>query len=273
MDYDPVKDRLGALFAGGPVRYRLFFLLLHVFFLRSWYVRGALRTLLGRQVGRRRVDVLDAGTGFGQFTDLLVRSDPRVHVHAVDVKDVYLARLAAYVDDAGIGERVTIDHEDLTALRAGGPYDLVVSVDVMEHIEDDVSVFRHFERVLRPGGFVVVNTPSNRGGSGVTEEGGTSFIGEHVRDGYGVDELTGKLREAGLETESVTWTYGPAGSLAWQLLVRIPMSLLGRSLAFLPLVLLWYVPAFPLGMLLNAMDVSVRNEEGTGLLVVARKPQ
>jgi hypothetical protein len=50
------------------------------------------------------------------------------------------------------------------------------------------------------------------------------------------------------------------------------MSLLGRSMAFLPLVAAWYAVAFPVGMLLNAMDVAVRNEEGTGIVVVARKP-
>lgn len=272
MDYDPVKDRLVDLVRGGPGRYRAFLGALHAVFLRSWYVRGALREVLGRFSGRSRVDVLDAGTGFGQYADLLVRSDPRVYVHAVDIKQDYLDRLRWYADRSGLSGRVTVALDDLTALRVEGPFDVILSVDVMEHIEEDVTVFRHFARVLKPGGVVVINTPSDRGGSDVGSGGGTSFIGEHVRDGYGPDEIRGKLAEAGLRTESVTWTYGPVGSLAWRLLIRWPIALLGRSMAFLPVVALWYVVAFPVGMLMHAMDVAVDNEEGTGIVVVACKP-
>jgi SAM-dependent methyltransferase len=270
MDYDPVKDRLGDLASGGPIRYRAFLGALHAVFLRSWYVRGALREVLGRYVGRKTVDVLDAGTGFGQFAEHLLRTDPRVRLHAVDIKEDYLVRLRRHLERTGLARRATVAIDDLTDLQAGGPYDLVLSVDVMEHIEDDVTVFRHFARVLRPGGHLVVNTPSDRGGSDVGSGGG-SFIGEHVRDGYGPDEIREKLERAGLRTESITWTYGPIGTLAWRLLVRWPMTLLGRSMTWLPLVALYYVPVFPLGMLLNAVDASVRNEEGTGILVVARK--
>ncbi len=272
MDYDPVKDRLGDMVRGGPGRYRAFLGALHAVFLRSWYVRRTLREVLGRFTERSRVDVLDAGTGFGQFADFLLRSDPRVRLHAVDIKEDYLQRLRGYFDGTDLADRVTVGVDDLTDLNAEGPFDVVLSVDVMEHIEEDVTVFRHFARVLRPGGFVIINTPSDRGGSDVGSSGGTTFIGEHVRDGYGPDEIRGKLAEAGLRTESVTWTYGPVGSVAWRLLIKWPMTLLGRSMVFLPLVGLWYVMAFPLGMLLNAMDVAVRNEEGTGIVVVARKP-
>ena len=65
----------------------------------------------------------------------------------------------------------------------------LLSVDVMEHIEEDVEVFRHFHRVLKPGGHVVINTPSDLGGSDVQDSEDESFIGEHVRDGYSRDDL------------------------------------------------------------------------------------
>ena len=52
---------------------------------------------------------------------------------------------------------------------------------------------------LRPGGYVIVNTPSDLGGSDVSGEGDESFIGEHVRDGYNRAELEAKLVRAGFE--------------------------------------------------------------------------
>ncbi|MDA0378111.1 MAG: class I SAM-dependent methyltransferase, partial [Bacteroidetes bacterium] len=64
MDYDPVKDRFGTLVAGGRWRTGQFFRLLHLFFLRAWHVRKALRAAIGPRDGSIRI--LDAGTGLGQ---------------------------------------------------------------------------------------------------------------------------------------------------------------------------------------------------------------
>jgi SAM-dependent methyltransferase len=281
VDYDPVKNRLGAVAWRSPARTKAFYRLLDLVFLRAWYVRRRLRALLAPMsklppAGRRPVRVLDAGTGFGQYAYFLVSSFPNVEVTAVDVKADYLARARAFFDRTPYAARVRFAERDLTApppADEAGRYDLVLSVDVMEHIEDDRAVFRGFFEVLRPGGYAVVNTPSDLGGSGVTEAGGESFIGEHVREGYPLGELREKLETAGLRVVGHEYTYGPPGSAAWRLLVKWPIGLLSRSLAFAPLVALYYVPAFPLGLALNALDLAGRNPQGTGHLIVAQKPE
>jgi len=143
----------------------------------------------------------------------------------------------------------------------------------MEHIAEDEAVFAHFERVLRPGGHVIINTPSDRGGSDVQAEGDESFIGEHVREGYARDQLAEKLRRAGLELAKGLYTYGPYGSAAWRGLIKWPMQLLGATWASVVLLPLYYIAALPLGLLLNAADVQRTNKEGTGLFMVARRPR
>jgi hypothetical protein len=65
----------------------------------------------------------------------------------------------------------------------------------------------------------------------------------------------------------------PPGSAAWRLLVKWPITLLNRSWALAPLVALYYVPAFPLGLALNALDLARTNRKGTGHLMVAQKPE
>jgi SAM-dependent methyltransferase len=272
MQYDPIKDRLGRLAELHPLLHRLFFGLLNVLFLRAWYVRRAIRRLLGARSGQERIDVLDAGTGFGQYAFFVARTFPNAYVRAVDVKDDYLERAKAFVDQTPQRDRVTWAVDDLTDLQSEGPFDLILSVDVMEHIADDRTVFRHFERVLRPGGHVVVNTPSDQGGSDVQEEGEDGFIGEHVRDGYAREGLEEKLREAGLEPVQSLYTYGPYGSTAWRWLIKRPMQMLGTTWASLLVLPLYYLAALPLGLWLNAKDLAHDNETGTGLLVVARKP-
>jgi SAM-dependent methyltransferase len=277
VHYDPIKDRLAAACERHPLLWRGFYAALDLLFLRAWYVRREVRRLMSALPKDRPVHVLDAGTGFGQYVHFLLRNFPQARVHAVDVKSDYLARAKRFMRQTPYASRVAFAQDDLTQLEAEGPFDLVLSVDVMEHIADDETVFDHFARVLRPGGYVVVNTPSDRGGSGVQAEkadtaGEASFIGEHVRDGYNRQDLEEKLQRAGLAPAQSRYTYGPYGAGAWKLLVQQPMKALNRSWAFLPLVLLYYLPALPVGLFLNALDVRAENDEGTGLLVTARKP-
>ena len=272
MDYDPVKDRLGRFFWTTPARTKAFYRLLDTVFLRSWYVRRALRRRI-EAFGDRPVSVLDAGTGFGQYAYWLVDTFPNVDVTAVDVKDDYLARAQTFMAQTPYAGRVVFENADLTLpLEYEDAFDLALSVDVMEHIEDDRAVFRHVLAALKPGGVFIVNTPSDQGGSGVTEEGEESFIGEHVRDGYPLAELTEKLETAGLEVIETDYAYGPAGSAAWRLLVKWPIQALNASWLAAPLVGAWYAAAGPVGLALNAVDLRADNATGTGLLVTSRKP-
>lgn len=272
MFYDPIKDRLGRFFSRSPVLQKLFYGLLNMFFLRAWYVRREVRRLLASMPAGRTLRVLDAGTGFGQYAYFIARTFPNARVLAVDVKRDYLENARRFLDKTPQAAQVTLAYEDLTDLQAEGPFDLVLSVDVMEHIEDDRGVFRHFARVLRPGGYVLINTPSDLGGSDVQTEGETSFIEEHVRDGYNLAALQAKLREAGLEPVRSLYTYGPYGSLAWRMLIKRPIQLLGKTWAFLVLLPLYYLAVLPVGLVLNKLDVEHHNEAGTGVLVVAQKP-
>ena len=273
MKYDPIKDRLGRFFSKHPLLQRLFYGALNVLFLRAWYVRREIRRLMEAMPGDQPVRVLDAGTGFGQYAYFVARNFPEARVHAVDVKRDYLDRAKTFVDQTPYADRVTWAIDDLTDLQAEGPFDLILSVDVMEHIAEDRTVFEHFERVLRPGGHVIINTPSDQGGSDVQEEGEESFIGEHVRDGYNLSDLEGKLRDAGLEPVRSLYTYGEYGSTAWRWLIKRPMKMLGATWASIVLLPLYYLAALPIGLFFNAKDVAHDNETGTGVLVVARKTE
>ncbi len=272
MHYDPVKDRLGAFFSRRPLFQKGFYRLLDLFFLRAWHVHRALRRILGAYPPGQKIRVLDAGTGFGQYAYFIARQFPNAEILAVDVKEDYLANARRFFDRTPYAARVQFAVEDLTDLKAEGPFDLILSVDVMEHIEDDRGVFRHFARVLAGGGTVLINTPSDRGGSAVEGEGDTSFISEHVRDGYNMGEIQDKLREAGLVPARAQYTYGPYGSRAWRWMIQRPMKWMGRSPLFAALLPFYYLPVAPVGLALHALDLRHDNATGTGLLVEARKP-
>jgi SAM-dependent methyltransferase len=272
MYYDPIKDRLGRIFSANTLLQKTFYSLLHIVFLRSWYVRREIKQQLGPRSGDRQIDVLDAGTGFGQYAYYVAREYPNARVLAIDIKEGYLENARRFVARTPQRHQISFEKHDLTDLHLDRSFDLILSVDVMEHIEDDGAVFRNFARVLKSGGHVVINTPSDRGGSEVTGEGEKSFIEEHVRPGYGREELTGKLKDAGLEPVRALYTYGVYGSNAWKILLKWPMQMLARTRAAFAVLPIYYLFALPAGATLNALDVRDQNPTGTGLLVVARRP-
>jgi SAM-dependent methyltransferase len=269
MNYDPIKDRLGAIFNRRPIMQRLFYWLLGVFFLRTWYVKREIKRLMSDLGPAPRM--LDAGTGFGQYTWWFAKKWPSARILAVDVKDDYLNALESFLKSQGASNQVHLEVADLTQRSFQPVYDLILSVDVMEHIEDDRAVFRNFYSSLRDGGYVLVNTPSDKGGSDVGHNSDESFIGEHVRDGYNVDELEGKLRDAGLRPIRSIYTYGPLGSLAWKMLIKWPMLMLNKSFSFILLLPFYYVVFLIPGLFLNWLDLLVPNATGTGIIVVAVK--
>lgn len=270
MEYDPVKDRFGDLVAHRYWPTRILFGLLHLFFLRAWYVRRALKQVLSPMRGA--VKMLDAGTGFGQFSYWALRQYPNLQLDAVDIKEDYLLRARTFFDQAGLGKRASFSIDDLRDLQTSGPYDLILSVDVMEHILEDVRVFEHFYRVLRPGGSLIINTPSDQGGSDTHEGKEEGFIAEHVRDGYGIEEILEKLDRAGLQVDTIDYTYGKYGSLAWRISIKWPMLMLSASFFTVLILPFYYLVVLPLAMILNTLDVSSKNETGTGLIVVAHRP-
>ncbi|TVR69748.1 MAG: methyltransferase domain-containing protein [Marinilabiliales bacterium] len=165
--------------------------------------------------------------------------------------------------------RVIFEKADLLEFREPGTYNLALCIDVLEHIEDDVRVMSNICRSLKPGGTLIISTPSDQGGSDVHGDGDHSFIGEHVRDGYGREEIAGKLTSAGFSSVETHYTYGRWGSISWRLSMKYPIWLLNRSKIFFLVLPVYYLLTFPVALALNFCDIYTRNRTGTGLLVRA----
>lgn len=268
MKYDPVKNIIGSIVRSRPLLRRIFYAALGLLFLREWYVKRELRALLA---GGKIRTMFDAGSGFGQYSYYTARRFPGVSIIAVDVKEDQIRDCTEFFRSLGL-LNVTFRVEDLTVQAYRSAFDLILSVDVMEHIPDDRTVFRNFAQALRPGGSVLINTPSNQGGSDTAHEGSEGFIEEHARSGYSVEEIASKLRDAGLVPESVRFTYGPWGMRAWRTGIKIPMVLLNRSRLWFLFLPFYYLLVLPITIAMMALDYCSKLKSGAGLLVLARKP-
>jgi SAM-dependent methyltransferase len=268
MRYDPVKKILGNVVRFHPWLRIGFYKLLGLMFLREWFVKRALRQLLGPRVGP--FEVYDAGSGFGQYSYYIARHFPQARILAIDVKEEQIADCRTFFARVGLTQ-CSFAVEDLTKIQHEGLFDFILSVDVMEHIADDVLVFRNFFRALKPGGYLFINTPSNLGGSDAESPEEASFIEEHARNGYGEQEMREKLCSVGFVVESIRYTYGPWGDRYWRIAIKFPMLLLHMSKIFFILLPLYYVIALPLALPMMYLDYVSDNKQGTGLNVVACK--
>lgn len=274
MQYDPIKRGLGKAFNKSPWRRKLFYRLLDILLLRTWHVKKALRQW-AKTAGVEN-DIMDAGSGFGQYTYYMARKHPGWPVLGVDVKTDQIEECKKFFGQTGL-KNVSFEYADLTKFVRGEAYDLVLSVDVMEHIEDDVKVFENLHMSLKPGGILVISTPSDQGGSDVhhhheedyENDGTASFVDEHVRDGYNIDEIQEKLKKAGFTKTEAHFTYGWPGKISWKLSMKYPILMLNSSKIFYIILPFYYLFTYWFAFLMNWLDVNMKHSSGTGLMVKA----
>lgn len=269
MQYDPIKRYLGNIFNTSTFFRIFFYKLLDVLLLRTWHIKKEIRTL--RRQFPDDAYILDAGSGFGQYTYYLSSLSKKYKVKAVDVKTEQVADCNQFFGKLGLSNRVVFEEADLTAFAEPAKYDMILSVDVMEHILDDVAVFRNFNKSLKPGGVVLISTPSDQGGSDVHDEDESSFIEEHVRDGYNNIEIEEKLFATGFNKVEVNYAYGTPGKISWRLSMKYPILMANKHRAFLLLLPFYYLIVMPFALILNFFDVRTKHKSGTGLIVKAWK--
>jgi len=273
MQYDPIKRSLGKVFNSSPALRKLFYRLLDLLLLRSWHIRKELK-IWASDHKASAVSMLDAGSGFGQYVYGVNRKHPHWKVLGVDVKVEQIEDCNRFFASVG-AHNVHFEMADLTTINWEEEFDLILCVDVMEHIEEDVLVLSNFYRALKPGGMLLISTPSDQGGSDVhhhhEHEGPVGFIDEHVRDGYGIADLSDKFKMAGFETSDIRFQYGLPGRIAWKLSMKFPILWLNKSRLFFVLLPFYYLLVYPLCLVLNLLDLYGSHQSGTGLIAKAMK--
>ena len=237
--------------------------------MRSWYVRRELQKL--RKIfGEKTIEIYDAGTGFGQYSYFMSRKLIPANILSVDVKEEWIVDAKDFFSQTN-AQNIQFQTEDLLNINHDNKFDLILCVDVMEHIQDDIKVFSNFYRAIKKDGFLMINTPSVFGGSDVHSDEDESFIGEHARVGYSKEDLENKLHPLGFKTYKCQYTYGFWGDKAWRLGIKYPMVLLNISKIFFVVLPIYYLVTFPLTFLMMVLDFNMNNKVGSGINFIAKK--
>lgn len=268
MQYDPIKRSLGNVFNKHVFLRKFFYRLLDLLLLRAWHIKREIRRWSAKNKGP--VAVLDAGSGFGQYVYFMGRKNKNWDILGVDVKEEQIEDCTRFFKKIDFGH-VRFDLADLTTFNEENKYSLVLSVDVMEHILEDVLVFKNLCASMKKGGMLLISTPSDQGGSDVHEHDHESFIDEHVRDGYNILEIEEKLKKGGFTKVDAKYSYGTPGKISWRLSMKYPIVMLNTSRLFFILLPFYFVLTYPLAYLLNYLDMTGHHKTGTGLIVKAWK--
>ncbi len=277
MKYEPIKDFLNKIFRTPWLR-KIFYRMIDILLLRTWHIHKQIKRWIRH--APEPAKVLDAGSGLGQHSYYLARKCRTCQITGVDVNAAQVENNNRFFQQIGLGDRVRFQTGRLEEFVCEQCYDLVLNIEVIEHIEDDRRVIENFYASLRPGGTLILSTPSLYGEHDHDHEHQeredkegevSSFVDEHVRDGYDPGQLSQMLMEAGFSEVNVKFMYGPYGGFAWKLTMKYPIIMLNKSFLFFLVLPFYYLVTMPVALVLNYLDIVVDNPVGGSLLVIARK--
>ncbi len=270
MEYDRVKNIIAIPMRKSRICRRLAFKAFHLGFLRVRHVRRQLKHILEQLPPGSMV--LDAGFGFGPYSDQVLRGRSDVSLVGVEITQEQVDDSRKYFEGEGFGDRCSFRIQPLEELDETDTYNLAIAVDILEHIEDDVKVMTNIRKSLKPGGQLFIHTPASEKDSRLEDRHEQEFfVGEHVREGYAYRELREKLHEAGFKRVELRYTYGRWGMVSWWMMQGIPFRLLERSLFFAPLLLPYYLLVFPFAHRFMLADMTLDHLKGGGLMARAWK--
>lgn len=162
-----------------------------------WWLAGKYRIVLDvlerafRDPAGRPAQVLDMGCGPGNLLDGLGRRWPAC------IGADYSEDALRFCRSRG---HLRVFRADFQALPLRSEsVDLITSIDVLEHLEDDRPAFAEIARVLRPGGRVLISVPAFQFLWGEHD----TLYGHHRR--YRVPQVRERLERVGLEVERATY--------------------------------------------------------------------
>ncbi len=155
--------------------------------------------------------ILDAGCGRADHSIFLARLFPQAQVVGIDIDAPMIERNADTARRLGL-TNVEFHFGDLTRIDAKEEYDVVISIDVLEHIIEQEQALRNLTRALRPGGTCFYHIPTIREVpvpfSTMLKDFHEWGEKEHLAKELTAEEFTGRVAASGLTVLRSQRTFG-----------------------------------------------------------------
>ncbi len=208
--------------------------------------------------------ILDAGCGRGVIARTLATRYPGAHVDAVDMDEGAQHTNKLLAEKMGLGN-IEFKVADVTQYQAADTYDLIVSVDNLEHVKDDHAVIRRFHASMKTGGVLVIHVPHYYRRWPLFKWTQNFDVPGHVRPGYHLPELIERVRTAGFTVQRHGFSFGFLENLINNLSYAITGAREERKIL--------YALLFPILNVLAWLGQWSRPAMGAGAWVVASRDQ
>ena len=206
--------------------------------------------------------VLDAGCGRGVISRFLARRYPEAHIDAIDSNGEMQERNRDIAEAVLINNCTFID-ADLMSPLPQNHYDLIVSVDNLEHIKDDQALLRNFYVAMSDSGVFILHAPHYYRRWPVFNKTENFDVPGHMRPGYTQGRLQELVEVAGFKVESTGYSYGFLENLSNNLSYMITKAEQQNKL--------FYALCFPILNVLAWCGQGSNPQFGAGVWLVARK--
>lgn len=213
---------------------------------------------------------LDAECGDGTITVLLAKKYPKWQITGID-KDEETIRAVRYRKRLYRLRNARFVQADLLELDGSpfceGTFDLVMILDVMEHIKDDIVLLKRFNQLLSSEGILILHVPAKDQYHFLRKPYFRSHP-DHIRSGYTKKEIIDKVVKAGFNIYSLRRTFGAAATLGCD--IENYLTVYRKATLLLSLV---KISLLPLLHFLVQLDLLCSSKTGNGIMIKALKEQ
>ena len=170
--------------------------------------------------GLRGKRVLDVGCGGGLLSEAM--AERGATVTGIDLGEATLQVAELHALDKGVNVRYLREAAETHAAHSAGAYDVVVCMEMLEHVPEPDSVLRALHQLAKPGGHVFVSTINRNLKSYVLAVLAAEYVlrllerGTHTYDRFiRPSELARAARAAGLQVMDIAGLdYDPFANIA-----------------------------------------------------------
>lgn len=224
------------------------------FQIRSMYFKKILSSHLKNNLKK----ILDAGSGIGAHSFWLAKKYFPAKIMGGDIDKDKLTSCKVLANQLGL-KNISFAYYDIRKVPKKSSFDLIVCIDVLEHIRDYKKALRNLYVLLKKNGYLYLHVPRPN------QKRFFKFLEawhhqDHKHEGLDKKTLERILPKIGFKIITTEETFGFFGKLAWE----INHLSLSKNLIIAGIL-------FPLLYLIASLDTLWRNNNGLCIAILAQK--
>lgn len=207
-------------------------------------------------------NIMDVGCGSGVFTFELAKRLPESTITGIDINHEIIDTNKKITEKLDLNN-CSFEYADITEMNIKERFDLILTVDNLEHIEDDEDALKRFFNALTKKGEIIIHVPGYYRrwlffGWSVNFD-----VEGHFRPGYTKEQITEKVEKAGFKIIDSYYTYGWIETITNNISYLITKARMRNKIL--------YSIIFPFLLFLSYFGKKSRPIKGAGVLIKAKK--